>query len=37
VFLVAFVGEPLWLLQFPLMLFVFTTGLFITAAKRTSG
>lgn len=37
VFLVAFVGEPLWILQFPLMLFVFTTGLFITAAKRISG
>lgn len=34
VFLVAFVGEPLWLLQFPLMLFLFMTGLFITASKK---
>ena len=35
VLLVGFIGEPLWLLQFPLMLFVFSAGLFITAAKSS--
>jgi len=34
VFLVAFIGEPLWLLQFPLILFIFLISIFIGASKN---